>query len=105
MSEDVNWIIPKIKNYPPSGIHNGKKEVMEFFTYFGSLLEAISFEPKGFYSDAENVFVTGHYDFKVKANGNLISSDWIEVFTFNNGKIKQYEEYTDTASFQNAFEK
>ncbi|MDQ3022704.1 MAG: hypothetical protein M3R36_19385 [Bacteroidota bacterium] len=66
-------------------------------------MDTLSFEPKIFASADETVFVQGSYKFKVKKNGNLISSDWVEVFLFDNGKIRQYEEYTDTVAFQNAF--
>jgi ketosteroid isomerase-like protein len=104
LSDNIAWVIPEIKNYPPSGTHTGKEEVLKFFESFGGLLDAVSFEPKNFYSDGNTVIVTGFYEFKVKSNGKSISSDWVEIFTIENGKIAKYEEYTDTAAFQNAFE-
>ncbi|MEO8208993.1 MAG: nuclear transport factor 2 family protein [bacterium] len=104
LSDDVLWIIPSIKNYPPSGTHKGKDEVNKFFSSLGNFVDTLSFDPKVFAAVDNTVFVQGSYKFKVKKNGNLISSDWVEVFLFDNEKIIQYEEYTDTAAFQNAFD-
>lgn len=103
LTDDILWIIPPIKNYPPSGTHKGKDEVDNFFKSLGQYVDILTFEPTDFASNDNLVYVRGSYKFKVKKNGNIISSDWVEVFTFDNGKIKQYEEYADTAAFQNAF--
>jgi len=105
LTDDVDWIIPVIQNYPPSGTHHGKQAVIDFFGSLGKFVDIISFEPENFFSDGDTVFVKGSYEFKAKSTGNLISCDWVEVFTFDKGKIKSYEEYTDTAAFQNAFAK
>jgi uncharacterized protein len=103
LSDDILWIVPLIKGYPPSGTHKGKDEVNKFFLSLGQYVDTLSFEPKVFAADTDTVFVQGSYKFKVKKNGNIISSDWVEVFVFENGLIKNYEEFTDTAAFQNAF--
>lgn len=99
----VVWIIASIKNYPPSGTHKGKDEVLKFFSSLGQYVEILSFEPQIFCGSGNTVFVKGHYEFKAKSTGKIISSDWIEMFVFDNGKIQQYQEFTDTAAFQNAF--
>ncbi len=103
LSEDILWIIPPIKNYPPAKTHKGKKEVLDFFKSLGDYVETVSFEPGIFAANGDCVFVKGYYKFKAKSSGNMISSDWINLFTFDSGKIKQFEEFTDTAAFQNAF--
>lgn len=105
LADNVNWIIPTIKNYPPSGTHNGKDEVRKFFMSMPEYVEVISFEPKIFSEDGPYVYVQGNYEFKAKSTGKTICCDWVEVFYFDNGKISRYEEYTDTAAFQNAFSK
>lgn len=103
LDENVKWVIAEIKNYPPSGTHNGKDEVRNFFISVASLVDTLEFNSTNFLADGDFVVVQGNYKFKVKSNGNIISSDWVEVFKFENGLIKYYEEYTDTAAFQNAF--
>lgn len=103
LSDDITWVIAPIKNYPPSGTHKGKDEVRNFFIQVGSLVDTLAFEPKEFYADGDVVLVRGSYKFKVKSNGNEIISDWVEYFQFSDGKIVNYEEYCDTAAFQNAF--
>lgn len=106
LDANVKWVIADIKNYPPSGTHNGPEAVRTFFETAASLTDTISFEPKNFLADGNYVVVQGSYEFKAKTTGNDIKSDWVEVFLFNDsGKITYYQEYCDTAAFQNAFAK
>lgn len=47
----------------------------------------------------------GHYSGVYKKNGERVKAQFAHFFTFREGKIVQFQQYTDTAQFMNAVRK
>jgi uncharacterized protein len=47
--------------------------------------------------------VLGHYAWTVRKTGKATSADWCHVFTVKDGKVSEFREFTDTASFAEAY--
>ena len=67
------------------------------------LQSADEFEPKEFLAHGDKVAVLGHYTWHVKATGRKFSSDFVHVFTVQNGKITNMHEYLDTHAAVQAY--
>jgi ketosteroid isomerase-like protein len=77
--------------------------VREFFRIVADTLEFHAFAPREFHAVGNTVFVLGTYDMTVRESGRRVSSEWVHVFWLNDGKVKRYREFTDTARFAEAW--
>ena len=48
-------------------------------------------------------FVSHWSNLPVRKMGKAAKAEWCHVFTFRNGKVSQFREFTDTASFADAY--
>ncbi len=65
--------------------------------------EATEFAPHEFYGTGDKVFAVGRYRWVVRKTGKSAGGEWCHIFTIKNGKVSQFREYTDTASFAAAY--
>jgi ketosteroid isomerase-like protein len=77
--------------------------VREFFRIVADTLEFHAFAPREFHAVGNMVFVLGTYDMTVRKTGRRAASEWMHVFWLNDGKVKRYREFTDTARFAEAW--
>jgi ketosteroid isomerase-like protein len=104
MAPDVDWrVVGRNKDYPLFGGWKGPGGVQEFFKLVGETQEATEFSPREFSAADDKVFVLGHYAWKLRKTGKSVASDWIHVFKIKNGKVTSFREFTDTATFAEAF--
>ena len=104
-ADDVIWDGFKNPDVPFSGTFYGKEGVQEFFKRLGESVTFTHFEPREFFSDGNNVFVTGHEEAQVKETGNTYSSDWCMHFRLQDNRFKHFFAYTDTYTETKAFRK
>jgi uncharacterized protein len=90
-------------HFPTLGPHNGPSQVQAFFQKVGDTLEFSEFDPREFYASGDVVIALGHFTAKVKDTGRTASAHWAHVFTFKNGQVVKFREYTDTAAFAEAY--
>lgn len=64
--------------------------VQEFFRTFAQLERFTEFSPKEFYSDGDKVFALGTLPITLTSNARELSSEWVHVITFRNGKIARF---------------
>lgn len=48
------------------------------------------------------MFVIGHYGITARTTGKHFESDWVHVFTIEDGRCLMFQEFTDTAAFLKA---
>lgn len=104
MDEDVEWKLPgSTEDIAILGTRHGRDGVADFFATLASTEEVLQFEPREFLAQGDRVVVLGHYSWRVIATGRVAESDWAHVFTVRDGKVKAFQEYSDTASLVEAY--
>jgi ketosteroid isomerase-like protein len=73
--------------------------VTDFFSMLAQDQEALVFEPTRFVAEGDLVVALGHYQWRVKATGREIASEFAHVFTVKNNRIVRFQEFMDTAAF------
>jgi len=105
LADDVGWRLPSMENVPFSGSRNGREAVGQFFAILNEAQEPREFEPQSFIAQGDKVAVQGRYLWRVKASGREYQGDWVHVFTLRDGRITDFQEYTDTAAAATAYQK
>jgi len=100
-ADDIEWVIPG--SNPLSGTYKGRNQVGEFFKRLSDLTEITAFEPQEFIAQGDKVVALGRETGQAKSTGRTFQSDWAMAFTFRNGKVVRFQEYTDTANLEAAF--
>ena len=100
LSDDILWITPG--NSPAAGERRGKQEVAGFFQTIDEMWEFLAFEPREFIASGDRVVALGRYDARSRQTGRPAASHWAMVFTFRDGKVIHFQEYTDTSTLEAA---
>ncbi|HJU92024.1 MAG TPA: hypothetical protein VJ656_03725 [Pyrinomonadaceae bacterium] len=58
--------------------------------------------PKEVLDAGESVVGRGYYAGKYRETGREVRAQFAHVFTFRDGKVMKFQQYTDTAQFQKA---
>jgi len=98
LSQDIDWLIPGPEIIPFAGRRRGPQEVGEFFRVLAETQTAVLFEPREFIASGNKVVVLGVQRWTVNATGRTYEDQWAHVFTVEDGKITQFQEYHDTAA-------
>ena len=88
---------------PTAGERRGRKSVGEFFRIVGESVDFSRFEPREFVAQGDKVVALGHYAAKTPS-GRGFESDFVMVFTVRNGKIVQFQEFSDSAAINAAYD-
>lgn len=104
-SEDINWKIPEVNGSPFASETIGRGNLAEFFALLGQTEEFTSFEPNEFISEGNKVVVLGHSKGNIIPTGRNFESDWVHIFTINNGKITNFLEFFDNAELERAYQR
>ena len=88
---------------PTAGLRRGRDEVRQFFSQLAGTVEFQRFEPRQFVAQGDLVVALGYYSGTAKPTGRAFSSDWVMVFTLNNGRVTRFQEFADSAALVNAF--
>ncbi len=105
VSDDISWKTPKVEGADFTGERNGREAVGEFFSILYESEDYSKFEPTDFISKDEKVVVLGSSAATVKSTGRNAETDWVHVFTINDGKITSFQEYYDSAAIERAYQK
>ena len=87
---------------PTSGERRGKAAVAEFFRILSETTTFEQFEPREFIAQHDKVVALGHYRAMTNVGGRF-ESDWSMIFTFRDGRIVQFQEFTNVAAINEAF--
>lgn len=87
---------------PTSGERRGKAQVNEFFKQVSQNVNFSRFEPKEFIATGNKVVALGHYTATTPI-GKKFDADFAMVFTLRNGKVTEFQEFTDSAAVNAAY--
>jgi ketosteroid isomerase-like protein len=88
---------------PTSGERRGKAQVGEFFKQVAQNVNFSRFQPNEFVATGDKVVALGHYTATTPL-GKTFDSDFAMVFTVRNGKVTEFQEFTDSAAVNAAYE-
>jgi ketosteroid isomerase-like protein len=105
LHSDVVWsaVIGASPAVPMAGERRGQAAVGEFFRTLAKSITFEVFDPREFVAQGDKVVVLGYYKARTMT-GRPFASDWVMVFTVVNGKITRFQEFTDVAALNGAFE-
>jgi ketosteroid isomerase-like protein len=101
---DVVWSVQGPSWLPFFGTRKGRQQVSQFFQAIGEKLTFQEFAPREFIVQGEHVVVLGHERGQAKPTSRPFEGEWAHIFTFRNGQVVQFREYTNTAAFAEAFQ-
>lgn len=104
MAQDIAWEEPDVPGLPFAGKRQGRASVAEFFQMVAAVQQIREFSPAEFIAQDDRVVVLGHYEWTVRANGFDWGSDWVHIFTVQDGKVTAFRELTDTHRAVEAFQ-
>lgn len=96
-SDNAEWVQPGPK-IAIGGVYHGKAQIAGFFKNLSANIEFTQFNITNYIAKGNTVVVIGSYQAIVKPAGRIYSSDFVSIFTIDNGKIAKYETYHDTAA-------
>lgn len=99
--EDVEW--HAAEGLPWGGVHKGRDAVAQ--DVFGELLAAFddfALEHERYLDSGDFVVALGRYSGKGKQGGKPLDAAFAHVWEFEDGKLKRFLHYTDTAKWQEA---
>jgi ketosteroid isomerase-like protein len=88
---------------PTAGERRGTAAVGEFFKIVKEQVTFLRFEPKDFVAEGDKVVAIGHYAAQVPT-GRGFDSDFVMVFTLRDGKVVQFQEFSDSAAINAAYD-
>lgn len=101
--KDIVWVRPGAPSIPFSGIFKGIEEVTKMFAIVATTLTIKTFLPEKICTNDDTVVVLGHDTAEVIVTGKTYSSEWVQAFTFKDGKIIYVQVYLDTKTIADAF--
>jgi len=96
LSEKVEWIAPNVE--PVAGTYHGRDGAAQFFRKVKEIVEFSAFEPREYVAQGDRVIALGNYKGTAHATGKSYGCDWVMSFTFRDGKVTKFQEFTDTAA-------
>ena len=105
LADDVMWhgVYGAGSHVPFSGAMRGKAAVGTFFQNVGNHMTFSRFEPREFIATGDKVVALGHY-VGTSSVKKSFDSDFAMVFTLQNGKVTKFQEFTDSAAVDRAFQ-
>jgi uncharacterized protein len=98
LADNVEWEQPGPASVPTAGRYHGTEGVASFFDKVGQTWEFERFEPQEFIAQGDHVVALGYYLARSRATQRRMEAQWAMLFTFRDGKLVHFREYTDTAA-------
>jgi len=104
LTDDIIWkpVHGAASYVPTSGERRGRPAVATFFKQVAENVNFTTFEPKEFVATGDKVVALGHYTAKTPI-GKSFDSDFVMVFTLKNGKVTEFQEFSDSAAIDAAY--
>jgi ketosteroid isomerase-like protein len=87
------------------GTYRTKTQAKQFLKNISDLFITIEFIVEEVIGNRNLVFANGKFIHKLKATGKKFTSDWAQRCIIEDGKIKEYQFYEDSAAFEEASKK
>ena len=103
LDPDVEWWEAENFIYADRNPYVGPQAVLEgVFARIGKEWAWFTVTPKEVLDAGESVVGHGYYAGKYLQTGHEVRAQFAHVFTFRDGKVVKFQQYTDTAQFQKA---
>jgi ketosteroid isomerase-like protein len=104
MSAQIEWEIPGPAALSFTGKRRGADQVAEYFGQADEHLAVREFTPREFIAQGDKVVVLGHGAWTAKDTGQDFESDWVHIFTIQDGRIAVFREFMDAHIAAEAFQ-
>ena len=99
----VEWWEAENFIYADGNPYVGPQAVLEgVFARIGDEWEGFEVSPEEVLDAGETVVGRGYYSGTYKRNGERVRAQFAHLFTFRDGKVVKFQQYTDTAQFRQA---
>ena len=103
LDPQVEWWEAENFIYADSNPYVGPDAVLRgVFMRIGSEWEGFAVSPKEVLDAGETIIGHGYYSGTYKQTGKKVRAQFAHLFTFREGKIVKFQQYTDTSQFQQA---
>lgn len=103
LAADVDWREAENFMYADRNPYIGPQAVLEgVFARIGAEWEGFQATPDTLLDAGDAVVAQGHYSGVYKATGRSVRAQFAHVFTFRDGKVATFQQYTDTKQFAEA---
>ena len=103
LDPQVEWWEAENFIYSDANPYVGPNAVLEgVFMRIGTEWDGFAVSPKEVLDAGETVVSHGHYSGTCKKTGKKVRAQFAHFFNFTDGKVNKFQQYTDTAQFQQA---
>ena len=103
LDPNIEWLEAENFIYADNNPYVGPNAVLEgVFMRLGADWEGFAVTPKEVHDAGDTVISEGQYSGTYKKNGRNVRAQFAHFFTFRDGKIVKFQQYTDTAQFKDA---
>jgi len=101
----VEWREAENFIYADGNPYIGPEAVLGVFIRIATEWDGFTVSPDGVLDAGETAIGHGYYSGSYKSNGAQVRAQFAHFFTFRDGKIVKFQQYTDTAQFSEAIKK
>ncbi|BBU33291.1 hypothetical protein BTHE68_70250 (plasmid) [Burkholderia sp. THE68] len=94
----VDWRVVGPSSLPYATTCRTREEVQRFFKDLLDAEEITRFEPREFIDAGDHIVVIGFVAAVVKATGRPFETEWVHIFTVEDGRVSRWLEFFDTAA-------
>ena len=106
LDSEVEWWEAENFIYADSNPYVGPDAVLAgVFMRIGNEWEGFAVAPEGVLDAGDTAIGHGYYSGTYRKNGERVRAQFAHFFTFRNGKVVKFQQYTDTAQFLQAVSK
>ncbi len=103
LDPQVEWHEAENFIYDDGNPYIGPQSVLEgVFMRIAQQWDGFAVSPKEILDAGDTIIGHGYYSGTYKENGAKVRAQFAHFFTFNNGRIVRFQQYTDTAQFRQA---
>ena len=103
LDPQVEWWEAENFIYAEKNPYVGPDDVLSgVFMRLGAEWDGFAVAPKAFHDAGDTVISEGYYSGTYKKTGKQVRSQFAHLFTFRDGRIIKFQQYTDTAQFAEA---
>ena len=103
MDPEIHWSEAENFIYADGNPYIGPNAVLQgVFMKFGTEWDGFSVGVLNVHDAGDTVISEGHYSGKFRNTGKAVRAQFAHFFTFREGKLVKFQQYTDTAQFKEA---
>lgn len=103
LDPEVEWWEAENFIYADNNPYVGPNAVLEgVFMRIGSEWDGFTVSPKEVLNAGDTVIGQGYYSGTYKKSGRQVRAQFAHFFSFRDGKVIKFQQYTDTAQFKEA---